>query len=72
MSSGSDEMERGYGYDGKEDGVMRKEVLHDHEIAKVSREDAVHHAHLTEEELVIQKKLRRKIDGLIMPLVILV
>ena len=32
----------------------------------------MHFGQLTEEELVIQKKLKRKIDSLIMPLVILV
>jgi hypothetical protein len=32
----------------------------------------MHFGQLTEEELVIEKKLRRKIDSLIMPLVILV
>lgn len=38
----------------------------------VSREEAMHHAVLSEEELLVEKKLVRKIDLLIMPLVILV
>lgn len=40
--------------------------------AQVSHDEAMHWGELTEEELVIQKKLRRKIDTLIMPLVMLV
>ena len=54
---------------------MRKESLHDHEIlgnTNVTREDAMHMGALTEEEEVIARKLRIKIDMLIMPLVILV
>ena len=49
----------------KQDG----DVLGGHVVAK---EEAMHMAHLTEEELVLQKKLKRRIDSLIMPLVILV
>ena len=37
-----------------------------------SHEDAVHFGALTEDELVTEKKLRRKIDTLIMPMVVLV
>ena len=42
------------------------------EKSEVSQEDRMHWGELTEEELVIQKKLLRKIDALIMPCVILV
>ncbi|KAK0805115.1 hypothetical protein LTR38_005646, partial [Friedmanniomyces endolithicus] len=70
MSSSSQE-ERGYGGDLKH-GETYKEVMHDHDIARVTTQDARHHAQLTEEELVVEKKLRRKIDTLIMPLVIMV
>lgn len=51
--------------------LAHEEVLHDHDM-KVSKEDALHVAGLTEAEKVIEKKLRRKIDTLIMPLVITV
>ena len=50
--------------------------FHDHDVlgekAEVSHEERIHWGQLTEDELVIEKKLRRKIDALIMPLVILV
>ena len=51
-----------------------KEVVHDHDVFDhdVSREEAVHLGTLTAEELAIQKKLRVKLDAMIMPLVILV
>ena len=51
--------------------LAHEEVMHDHDM-KVSKEDALHVAGLTEAEKVLEKKLRRKIDTLIMPLVILV
>ena len=38
----------------------------------VNHNEVMHSRELTEEELVIEKKLRRKIDSLIMPLVILI
>jgi hypothetical protein len=38
----------------------------------LSHEEVIHLAELTEEEKVVEKKLRRRIDALIMPLVILV
>jgi len=51
-------------------------VLTDHDLmgekADVSHEEATHIGALTEEEKVIEKKLKRRIDSLIMPLVILV
>lgn len=42
------------------------------EKAAISHEEAMHWGQLNEEELVIQQKLRRKIDLRIMPLIILV
>ncbi|KAK6434682.1 hypothetical protein LTR95_009129 [Oleoguttula sp. CCFEE 5521] len=55
-----------------ENGVAHKEVLHDHDVLgkDVTREQAMHFGALTEEELVIEKKLRRKIDALVMPIVV--
>jgi hypothetical protein len=38
----------------------------------LSHEEVIHMAELTEEEKVVEKKLRRRIDALIMPMVILV
>jgi hypothetical protein len=58
-----------------EKGSTRHEVLHDHDVlgrTNVTSEDAIHIGHLTEEELMHEKKLRRKIDAMIMPLVMLV
>jgi len=50
--------------------------ISDHELLgdklQVTHSEVMHFGKLTEEELVIEKKLRRKIDSLIMPLVILV
>ncbi len=40
--------------------------------AHITHEEAAEFGQLTEEELVVQKKLLRKIDSLIMPLVVLV
>jgi hypothetical protein len=52
------------------------EILHDREImgdkADMAHEELAHYGELTPEELVVEKKLRRKIDALIMPCVILV
>jgi hypothetical protein len=42
------------------------------EKANLSHDEIIHLAQLSPEEKVIEKKLRRKIDMLIMPLVILV
>ena len=50
-------------------------VIHDKELfgnKQGLREDAMHYGHLSEEELVLEKKLRRKIDSVIMPMVIAV
>lgn len=62
-------------YTGKGEDVLRKEVLHDHDISEmkeVHKEEAMHFAELSEEERIVEKKLLRKVDSLIMPLVILV
>lgn len=43
------------------------------EKAQITHEELVHHlSELTEEEKVVERKLRRRIDSLVMPLVILV
>lgn len=42
------------------------------EKAQMTHEEVIHLSQLTEEELVVEKKLRRRIDALIMPLVALV
>lgn len=44
----------------------------DGEKGNSAHQETVHHGKLTEEELEIEKRLRRKIDIRIMPLVILV
>ncbi|RAL10157.1 putative MFS transporter [Aspergillus homomorphus CBS 101889] len=55
---------------------MTKKYITDHEAmgdkVDVSHEEVVQMAQLTEDEKVVEKKLRRRIDSLIMPLVILV
>jgi hypothetical protein len=53
------------------DEKVGQDVFLDHD-ARISHEEAMHHGALTEEELAIEKKLIRKIDFLIMPLVVLV
>ncbi|KAF2174166.1 hypothetical protein M409DRAFT_62288 [Zasmidium cellare ATCC 36951] len=61
--------------DGNEKGDNIHKEIHDHDITigdEVTKEEARHMVELTEEERVIEKKLRRKIDSLIMPLVVLV
>lgn len=54
--------------------LAHHEYVHDHDLqlSPSQRAEALHLSELTPEELVVQKKLRRKIDSLIMPLVILV
>ena len=50
-------------------------TIADHEILgsnKVEHDEALHLSQLTPDELVLQKKLRKKIDMLIMPMVVLV
>ena len=56
-------------------GHSHKEVLHDHDVlgnTQVTKEDATHAAELTAEEHALERKLRIKIDLMIMPWVILV
>ena len=53
-------------------GIGHNEELHDHDLAKIDTAEIYHLGHLSEEELVLEKQLKRKIDSLIMPLVILV
>ncbi|KAJ9609483.1 hypothetical protein H2200_005810 [Cladophialophora chaetospira] len=57
-------------------GDIKPGVVLDHDLlgdkVELSHEEAMHFGALTEEELVVQKKLVRKIDALIMPLVVLV
>jgi hypothetical protein len=58
-----------------EEGSTDHKVLHDYDVlgrTNVTREDAIHLGQLTEEELMHEKKLLRKIDAMIMPLVMLV
>ena len=62
--------ESDYGLD-----LEQKEVINDREVIEynnITREDAMHMGELTPEELDNEKKLRKKIDLLIMPLVMLV
>ncbi|KAF2178838.1 permease of the major facilitator superfamily [Zopfia rhizophila CBS 207.26] len=55
---------------------MAEGTLRDQELigekAGIAQQEVLHHGKLTEEELEIEKRLRRKIDWRIMPLVILV
>ena len=50
-------------------------VIHDAEILgdkDRAKEDAMHFGHLSPEELLQEKKLKRKIDSVIMPMVVMV
>ena len=59
--------------DAEKHSVNGKEVLHDSDlISGSSREQPTHLNRLTDEELVLEKKLKRKIDSVIMPMVVLV
>lgn len=52
--------------------LTQKEVVHDRDVverADLNREEAMHMGELTAEEEEIAKKLRKRIDSLIMPLV---
>ena len=53
------------------DTTCRDQVMHDEKAARAYRE-AMHGGMLSDEELEIENRLRRKIDIRIMPLVILV
>lgn len=56
--------------------MAQSKYVADHDLIgeklEVTHNEVMHFGKLTEEELMIEKKLRRKIDLLIMPLVILV
>lgn len=55
--------------------IAHEEAIRDHDVLgekEYTREEAMHFGQLTEEELAVEKKLKRRIDALIMPLVILV
>lgn len=67
-SEGKSDVDRG-------DDFVQREVMHDHDVlggGDVTHEQAMHWGELTPQEEVDAKKLRRKIDMLIMPLVMLV
>lgn len=52
--------------------ISQKEVVHDHDVIRgtsISKEEARHMGELTPEEEIESKKLRKKIDLIIMPLV---
>ena len=56
-------------------GINHNETIHDHDVIgnnNVSKQDAEHAAELSHEEAYTAKKLRIKIDLMIMPWVILV
>jgi tRNA uridine 5-carbamoylmethylation protein Kti12 len=53
-----------------ERGITDSEAMG--EKAGISHDEVVQLTRLTEEELVLEKKLRTRIDSLIMPLVVLV
>ncbi len=70
MSSYDDKKEVDHG-----DDLVQKEVVHDHDVLgqnDVTREDAMHMGQLTPEELELERKLRKKIDLMIMPLIMTV
>ena len=56
--------------------IKSSDFVHDRDVlgdkADASYEETMHFAALTEEEKVVEKKLKRRIDTLIMPLVVLV
>ena len=62
--------------DTEKTGQRKGSILRDSELMgekyEPAQEEAMHWSELTAEELEVQKKLRRKIDSLIMPCVILV
>ena len=76
MSNSSPDIEYGTKDYGDKGQVAHNEYLRDHDIIAgteaIAREQAMHMGELNEEELATEKLLVRKIDSLIMPLVILV
>lgn len=69
MSAASNQLPQSYPeiMDEKHDVAHRETLDHD-----VTKEDALHMAELTEAEKLVEKRVRRKIDSLIMPLVVTV
>lgn len=61
---------------GKDTKIEDKTAVADHDLLgdkpDNSHEEAMHLGSLTEDELVVEKKLKRKIDILVMPMVVLV
>lgn len=55
---------------GSDHGIHDMEAMG--EKAQMTHEEVIQLTQLTQEELVVEKKLRRRIDSLIMPLVVLV
>ncbi|KAK3721579.1 hypothetical protein LTR37_003135 [Vermiconidia calcicola] len=54
---------------------MHNEGLRDHDILRnteSAKEEVMHFGHLSPDELILEKKLKRKIDSVIMPMVVLV
>lgn len=56
----------------EKDVTTRQEALHDVDLKNATDRDLSHLTELTPEEKIIEKKLRRKIDLLVMPLVLVV
>lgn len=56
----------------EKDVALQQETLHDVDLKHATDQDLSHLTSLTEEEKVIEKKLRKKIDLLVMPLVLIV
>ena len=70
--SGTEHVKSG---DAEKYGINHNEMMHDHDVignAHVSKDDAAHAAELSHEEEATAAKLRKKIDLMIMPWVILV
>lgn len=63
-------MEKSYHVSKDSNTIADDELLG--EKAGATHEEAMHYGQLTPEELIVEKKLKRKIDSLIMPLVVLV
>ena len=60
-------------YGAEKAGIHGNEIVNDNNtLESSSSSNSVNHAFLTEEELGHEKKLKRKIDSIIMPVVVLV
>lgn len=60
---------------GADEELVSSGKLHDHNVIESSKDasqnsEMLHNAAFTEEELVLEKKLRRKLDLIIMPLMV--